>query len=234
MKFVGVATFLLGLEGTLGFTSKPAFSRQSTQCHAKVEGIAVKGELKPANDFILLKVADELDKTDTGILLSGTAKITKTEGTVISFGPGRTHPETGEFFEIPVEAGENVVYGKYDGTKLDIDGVQHSLIRDDNILVKFTGELTLESAEVIRDKVLVNVEPDEQTEGGLLLGKSKNSEIKPSNGMVVKVGPGRFEGREMDVVPGDVVKFRNFAGNEVEIEDKEYTVVQMADILAKF
>jgi chaperonin GroES len=235
MKFAGAATLLLVLEGALAFTSKPAFTRPSTQCHSTVEGIRVSGEVKPTNNFILVKVADELEQTDAGILISGAAKVKRTEGKVVDVGPGKSLPETGELLEIPVVAGEGVVYGKFDGTALDIDGVKHTLIRDNDILVKFTGdELTLESAEVIRDNVLVEFEFQESTEGGLLLAKSSDSSSKPSTGIVVKLGPGRFEGREMDVALGDTVKFRDFAGSELTIEGKEYSVVQMADILAKF
>jgi chaperonin GroES len=235
MKFAGAATLLLVLEGALAFTSKPAFTRPSTQCHAMVEGTRVVGEVKPTNNFLLVKVAEELEETDAGILISGAAKVKRTEGKVTAVGPGRKHPETGESIEIPVVAGEGVVYGEFDGTALDIDGVKHTLIRDDNILVKFTGdELTLESAEVIRDNVLVEFEIQESTEGGLLLAKSSDSSSRPSTGIVVKLGPGRFEGREMDVAPGDKIKFRDYAGNELSIEGKEYSVVQMSDILAKF
>jgi chaperonin GroES len=114
------------------------------------------------------------------------------------------------------------------------------LIRDDDVLVKFTGpELKLDTASVVRDAVLVYVETKETaTEGGILIAKSSKSDRKPSTGRVVKVGPGRFatngETMEMEVAEGDFVKFRDFAGNEVEIEGEEYSVVRMADILAKY
>merc|ERR1711935_1244879 len=101
-------------------------------------------------------------------------------------------------------------------------------------LVKFTGsELTLESCDVIRDSVLVYVENKESTTaGGLVLAKSSDNESKPSTGKVVKVGPGVFD--NMAVSEGDNIKFRDFAGNEVEIEGEEYTVVKMEAIIAKF
>ena len=52
-------------------------------------------------------------------------------------GPGKTHPETGEAFEMPVTPGEGVLYGKFDGTEIEIEGSKHSLIRDQDVLVKF-------------------------------------------------------------------------------------------------
>lgn len=231
---------MLALDGTIAFTNIKTGTRRPTFCGVKVDGRTVDGEVKPANNFILVKKAGAIEQTQGGILLTGKAKVVKTQGTVVSVGPGKTHPETGAVFDMPVAAGEGVVYGKYDGTEIDIDGAKHTLIRDDDVLVKFTGdELTLDSAEVVRDAVLVYVETKESsTEGGILIAKSSKSESKPSTGKVVKVGPGRFATNgakmEMEVKPGDFVKFRDFAGNEVEIEGEEYSVVRMADILAKF
>lgn len=220
--------------------SRSRSPRRFLSATTKVDGRTVEGEVKPANNFILVKIADAIERTEGGILLTGKAKLKKTEGRVVSVGPGRTHPETGAIFDMPVSPGENVVYGKYDGTQIDIDGTKHTLIRDDDILVKFTGDkLTLETADVVRDAVLVHVETKESaTEGGILIAKSSKTESKPSTGRVVKVGPGRFatngQRMEMEVAEGDMVKFRDFAGNEVDIDDEEYTVVRMSDILAKF
>lgn len=155
-------------------------------------------------------------------------------------GPGKTHPDTGALFEMPVSKGENVVYGQFDGTAIDIDGDEHTLIRDDDVLVKFTGdELSMDNVEVVRDSVLVYVETKETaTEGGILLASTKSSENRPSTGKVVKVGPGRFatngDRMPMEIEEGNFIKFRDFAGKEVEIEDEEYTVVSAMDILAKF
>jgi chaperonin GroES len=241
MKFViACITTVLALNEVEAFTSKPAFSRLSTQCDATLEGRTIKGELKPINNFLLVKIAEAKEQTEGGILLAGKAKIKKTEGTVVSVGPGKTHPESGIVFDMPVVPGEGVVYGKYDGTEVDYDGERHTLIRDDDILVKFTGgELTLDSVEVVRDAVLVSVNTkEEETSGGILIAKSSSKDSKPSTGEVVKVGPGRMASNgtlmPMDVAVEDMVKFRDFAGNEVTIEGQDYSVVRVADILAKF
>jgi chaperonin GroES len=237
---VACITVVLAWNGVEAFTGKPAFSRVSTRCDATVEGRTIKGELKPINNFLLVKVADAQEQTEGGILLSGKAKIKKTEGTVISVGPGKTHQESGIVFDMPVAPGEGVVYGKYDGTEVDYNGDRHTLIRDDDILVKFSGDkLTLDNVDVVRDTVLVSVNTkEEETSGGILIAKSSSKDSKPSTGEVVKVGPGRMASdgtlMTMDVSVGDMVKFRDFAGNEVTIEGQDYTVVRMADILAKF
>jgi chaperonin GroES len=141
---------------------------------------------------------------------------------------------------MPVETGDGVIYGEYDGTQVKIDGVTHSLIRDSDILVKYKGEkLTLDSVEAVNDYVLVYVETREaQSEGGLFLASTSEGNKRPSTGKVVKVGPGRMaeDGSlmPMTVSEGEEVKFRDYAGNEVTIGDDEYSVVQMADIIAKF
>lgn len=142
---------------------------------------------------------------------------------------------------MPVSPGEHVVYGKYDGTEIDYDGEKHALIRDEDILVKWSGEkLTNDNAEVVSDNVLVRVtdSKDGETASGLVIAATVEKGKKPSTGEVVKVGPGRMasngEIMKVDISEGDMVKFRDFAGNEVMIEGEEYSVVRMPDILAKF
>jgi len=208
---------------------------------AKIDGRTVSSaSVTPTNNFVLVKLAAPKEETEGGILLTGKAKITKTAGLVMATGPGKTHPDTGALFEMPVSEGDNVVYGQFDGTEMDIDGETHTLIRDDDVLVKFSGDtLTLDSCDVLRDAVLVYVETKEtSTEGGILLAQSSSTENRPSTGKVVKVGPGRFatngERMPMEIAAGDYIKFRDYAGKEVEIEEEEYTVVYSLDILGKF
>jgi chaperonin GroES len=243
MKFLVAILNLIALEAVLGFTSlasKPVAFRPSTQCYATtLDGRKISGEVKPLNNFLLVKVAEAVEKTEGGILLTGKAKIQKTEGLVVSVGPGKTHQDSGTVFDMPVTVGEGIVYGKYDGTEININGARHTLIRDEDILVKFTGELTVDTVDVVRDGVLVAVDrSEEETEGGILIAKTSKADSKPSTGQVIKVGPGKMasdgELMSMDVAVGDMVKFRDFAGNEVEISEKEYSVVKMSDILAKF
>jgi chaperonin GroES len=220
--------------------SSSSSTAATTEESHRLEGRTITGPLEPLNNFVLVKVAKSEDQTSGGILLTAKAKAKKTEGTVVAVGPGRAHPESGYLLTIPVQPGEGVVYGKYDGTEVDYDGEKHSLIREEDILVKYTSnQLTLDNVEVLNDNVLVFVEPkEEETSSGLLIASSSSSKKKPSTGMVAKVGPGRrtMTGTltPMEVIVGDMVKFRDFAGNEVKIDEKEYTVVRMADILAKF
>lgn len=142
---------------------------------------------------------------------------------------------------MPISIGDSVSFGQFDGEQVTYNGATHTLLRDDDILVKFPAgsEPTLENAEVIWDNVLVKVEEvDEMESGGILIAATVKKSATSSIGEVVKVGPGRlaFNGvlMEMDVAPGDMVKFRDFAAQEVEINGEEYAVVRMNDLLAKF
>lgn len=203
-----------------------------------LEGWKVDGVVKPLNNFILVKNAESAEKTETGILIS--SKITKTEGTVISSGPGSYHSDSGIPYPLPVTLGDGVIYGQYDGIEVDVDGVKHCLIRDTDILVRYAGDPdSIDSVFPVNDSVLVHVEQDNtMTSGGLLLGTTTAESRRPSTGEVVKVGPGRMaadgELMPMTVEVGDQVKFRDFVGNDVKIGGKEYSVVAMPDILAKF
>jgi chaperonin GroES len=141
---------------------------------------------------------------------------------------------------MPVSPGDGVVYGKYDGTVLEYNDERHTLIRDDDIMVKFTGTLTIDSVEVTGENVLISVKSsdEEESPSGLLIAAQTKRGTKPSTGEIVKVGPGKMasngELMGMDVKIGDMVKFRDFAGNDVEIDGKDFAVVRYTDLLAKF
>lgn len=221
-------------------------SRRAVQQHwnlqATLEGETIEGEFAPTNNFLLVKVADDVEQSDGGIFLTGKAKKKKTEGIVVSVGPGRTNQETGFVFDMPLSPGETVLYGKYDGTTLNYNDAEHNLIQDTEVLVKFaTEERSLDSADVLYDNVLVKIErktEEEETSTGILIAETTKRNNLPSIGEVVKVGPGRRAANgvmmEMDVAVGDMVKFRDFAASEVEIGDEQFAVVRMTDILIKF
>ena len=150
------------------------------------------------------------------------AKKKSTTGTVVAVGPGKTHPDSGFLVKMDVHPGESVVYGEFDGTEISYQGSAHTLIRDDDILVKYKGDkITRDNVMMMSDKMLVRVETKEQeTTGGLLIAPTAQKGNRPSVGEVVAVGPGRpamnGEPIELDVEVGDMVKFRDFAGNEVQ------------------
>ena len=143
---------------------------------------------------------------------------------------------------MPVSIGDTVLFGEFSGEELKYNDATHTLIRDDDVLVKFPAgaDQTMDNAEVIWDSVLVKVEERNDMESGssILISATVKKTSVSSIGEVQKVGAGRFafngELMQMDVVPGDMVKFRDFAAQTVEIDGEEFAVVRMNDLLAKF
>jgi len=250
MKFIARALLLLSLSPSLQesaafvinnpSTSTPTPTSSNHLLFGTLDGKAIDGEFLPINDLVMVKLANKAQQTEGGLLLSNKVKVKKNEGTVMSTGTGKINQESGVAFDMPVVPGENVIFGSYDGEQIEYNGVKHALIRDADVLVKYEGEkLNMETAEMLRDNILVYVEPKEEDEiGGILLAKSSAGKAKPTIGEVIKVGPGRYamngELMEMDVTAGDMVRFREFTGSTVEIDNKEYSVIRMNDVLAKF
>ena len=90
-------------------------------------------KIKPMNDRVLvLRVAEE-QKTAGGIIIPDTAKEKPQEGKVVSTGPGKLG-EDGKRTPLEVKVGDRVLFGKYAGTEMKIDGVEHVFMREDDIL----------------------------------------------------------------------------------------------------
>ena len=90
-------------------------------------------KVKPLNDRVLgLRIGEE-EKTSGGIIIPDTAKEKPQEGKVIAVGPGKVNEE-GKKIAPDVKAGEKVLFGKYSGTEIKIDGVEHLIMREDDIL----------------------------------------------------------------------------------------------------
>ena len=164
---------------------------------------------------------------------------------MIATGPGRVNQETGFKYPMPVNVGDVVSYGKFTGEDVTFDGAKHSLISDFDVMVRFRdgNSDSLEDAEVLWDAVLVKVnkEKEDKSKGssGLLIASTSKSKKKKSTvGTVVKVGKGQYANNgalmEMDVQTGDMVKFRDFSTEELQIGKEDFAVVRMRDILAKF
>mmetsp|Transcript_16603 Transcript_16603/g.22851 ORF Transcript_16603/g.22851 Transcript_16603/m.22851 type:complete len:242 (-) Transcript_16603:1151-1876(-) len=206
----------------------------------KIDGITISGDLTPLSNNVLVKVKEIASSTSGGLFIPDNAKERPTEGTVVAAGPGRVHPETGLLITIAVQPTENVIYGKYDGTELKYNDVNHQMIKDDDILLKYTGkEPTLENVECIRDQVLVKLPPKEESNAaGIIISTAEAKEKRANYGVVSKIGPGRQAGNGVNmpiqVAPGDGVRFRDFAGSVVKIETQEYLVLKAYDILAKW
>jgi chaperonin GroES len=85
------------------------------------------------NDRILVLRVEEEKKTAGGIIIPDTAKEKPQEGKVVSVGPGKTD-DKGKRVSLEVKAGDRVLFSKYAGTEIKIDGVEHIFMREDDIL----------------------------------------------------------------------------------------------------
>lgn len=89
--------------------------------------------LKPLSDRIVIKVLAEEEKTPGGIVLPDTAKEKPQVGEVIAVGPGRVM-ENGQKIAPEVKVGDKVIFSRYGGTEVKIDGEEYLIMREGDIL----------------------------------------------------------------------------------------------------
>jgi len=90
-------------------------------------------KIKPMNDRILVLRVEQEQKTAGGIIIPDTAKEKPQEGKVVAVGPGKVSDD-GKRIPLEVKAGDRVLFAKYGGTEIKIDGVEHLFMREDDIL----------------------------------------------------------------------------------------------------
>ena len=90
-------------------------------------------KIRPLDDNIVLKPAEAEEKTAGGIVLPDAAKEKPIKGKVVAVGPGRT-PKDGQRVEPSVKIGDVVLFGKYSGSEIKIDGVEHKIVREAELL----------------------------------------------------------------------------------------------------
>ncbi len=90
-------------------------------------------KVKPLNDRVLVLRMEEEEKTSGGIIIPDTAKEKPQEGKVIAVGPGKLN-DKGERIPMAVKENDRVLFGKYAGTDINIDGVEHLILREEDIL----------------------------------------------------------------------------------------------------
>ena len=89
-------------------------------------------KIRPLHDRLIVKRLDEEEKTKGGIIIPDTAKEKPLEGRVVAVGPGKW--EKGERLPLSVKSGDRILFGKYSGNEIKIDGVEHLILREDEIL----------------------------------------------------------------------------------------------------
>jgi chaperonin GroES len=90
-------------------------------------------KIRPLQDRIIVKRVEEEEKTKGGIIIPDSAKEKPMEGKVIAVGKGKIL-ENGKIQPLDVKVGDRVLFGKYAGTEVKIDGVEHLIMREDDIL----------------------------------------------------------------------------------------------------
>lgn len=91
--------------------------------------------LKPLDDRVVVQPVDAEEKTAGGIVLPDTAKEKPQRGTVKAVGPGRLL-ENGERCPLSVKVGDQVLFSKYGGTDIEVDGKEVKILRESDILAK--------------------------------------------------------------------------------------------------
>ena len=87
--------------------------------------------LKPLNDRVLVKRLESEERTASGLYIPDTAKEKPSKGEVVAVGPGK-HADDGKLVPMAVKVGD--IFNKYAGTEVKIDGAEHLVMREDDIL----------------------------------------------------------------------------------------------------
>lgn len=90
-------------------------------------------KIRPLQDRIIIKRLESEEKTKGGIIIPDSAKEKPMEGKVIAVGPGKLN-DKGTRVAPEVKAGDIILFGKYAGTEIKIDGQEHLILREDDIM----------------------------------------------------------------------------------------------------
>jgi chaperonin GroES len=88
------------------------------------------------DDRVLVKANEAEEKTAGGIIIPDTAKEKPQKGTVIAVGKGRYAEQTGNLIPLQIKEGDTIMYGKYGGTEINIEGQDYLIMRATDILMK--------------------------------------------------------------------------------------------------
>ena len=90
-------------------------------------------KIRPLHDRILVKRIEEEAKSKGGIIIPDTAKEKPQEGRVIAVGKGKVNDD-GDLRPLDVHKGDRILFGKYSGTEIELEGDEHLIIREDDVL----------------------------------------------------------------------------------------------------
>ena len=96
-------------------------------------------KLKPLGDRLIVQAVEEEETTQSGIVLPDTAKEKPQKGKVLAVGDGKVSEETGKRVPLDVSEGDEVLYSKYGGTDITVDGEDLLVLRESDVLAKVEG-----------------------------------------------------------------------------------------------
>jgi chaperonin GroES len=110
-----------------------AFSGAARKGFVRSKGDTHMANIRPLHDRVILKRVKEEEKTKGGIIIPDTAKEKPIEGEVVAVGNGKIL-EDGTVRKLDVKVGDRVLFGKYSGTEVKVDGEDRLILREDDIL----------------------------------------------------------------------------------------------------
>jgi chaperonin GroES len=96
-------------------------------------------KLKPLGDRLIVRAIEEEETTASGIVLPDTAKEKPQKGKVLAVGDGKVNEDTGKRTPLDVSEGDEVLYSKYGGTEIKIDGEELLVLRESDVLARVTS-----------------------------------------------------------------------------------------------
>jgi len=93
-------------------------------------------KLKPLGDRLIVRAIEEEETTSSGIVLPDTAKEKPQKGKVLAVGDGKVNDDTGKRTPLDVSEGDEVLYSKYGGTEIKVDGEELLVLRESDVLAK--------------------------------------------------------------------------------------------------
>ena len=98
-----------------------------------------KSKFRPLHDRVVVKRIDAEEKSAGGIIIPDSAKEKPSQGEIVAVGPGG-RDEAGKLIPIDLKVGDRVLFGKYSGTEVKIDGEDHLILREEDLLGILEGK----------------------------------------------------------------------------------------------
>jgi len=111
-----------------------ALAHPECQRSSNLSPVEVEMNLKPLGDRLIVEPLEEEQTTVGGIVLPDTALERPQRGTVVAAGPGERSRETGEVIAMDVSEGDIVVFSKYGGTEIKVEGTDYLIMRESDVL----------------------------------------------------------------------------------------------------